>query len=202
MRGPHRILPDGCADFVFDLTDGEAMAVGTMTRPLVLDGAISPNFLGVRFRPGCAAAFLRIPLAEITDARVTLRDVWRDAPETIDVATLENALLRRLVPDRDARVDAAISRIATTNARIDDIARDIGISRQHLARQFQHHVGVSPKTFARVMRFRRLLASLPERVDVDWAEVAVGHGYYDQSHLIDEFRELAGTTPGVFKREA
>ena len=199
--GAHRILPDGCADFVFDLAHGEAMAVGTMTRPLVIDGSAPASFLGVRFRPGCAAAFLRIPLAEITDARVSLGDLWRDVPERIDLATLENALLRRLVPERDPRVDAAVARMTTTNARIDDIARDIGISRQHLARQFQHHVGVSPKTFARVMRFRRLLASLPEREDIDWADVAVGHGYYDQAHLIDEFRELAGTTPATFLRD-
>lgn len=196
--GQHRILPDGCADFVFDLTEGNAIAVGTMTRPLLLDGSNPHHFLGVRFRPGRAAAFLRIPLAEITDARVSLRDVWRDAPERADVATLESALLRRLAPDRDARVDAAIAQIASTNARIDDVARDIGISRQHLARQFRHHVGVSPKTFARVMRFRRLVDALPREQDADWASLAAGHGYYDQSHLIDEFRELAGTTPGGF----
>ena len=196
--GQHRILPDGCADFVFDRSDGNAIAVGTMTRPLLLDSTGPQSFLGVRFRPGRAAAFLRIPLAEITDARVSLRDVWREAPEAVDVATLEAALLRRLAPDRDPRVDAAIAQIASTNARIDEVAREIGISRQHLARQFQHHVGVSPKTFARVMRFRRLVDALPQEQDVDWAGLAAGHGYYDQSHLIDEFRELAGTTPGGF----
>lgn len=196
--GQHRILPDGCADFVFDLHDGEATAVGTMTRPLLIDGTDGHAFLGVRFRPGRAAAFLRIPLAELTDARVSLGELWRDVPERIDVPTLESALLRRLVPERDARVDAAIARIVSTNARIDAVARDVGISRQHLARQFQHHVGVSPKTFARVMRFRRLLDALPREPQVDWASLAAGHGYYDQSHLIDEFRELAGTTPGDF----
>ncbi len=60
-------------------------------------------------------------------------------PERIDVATLESALLRRLVPERDPRVDT-------------------------------------------------------------WAGIAAGHGYYYQSHLIDEFRELAGTTPGEWLR--
>jgi AraC-like DNA-binding protein len=204
--GPHRILPDGCADLVFDLTRGEADAVGTMTKPLVLEAEEqSAAAFGVRFRPGRAAAFLRIPLAELTDARVRLDELWRDVPEQITVETLEQALLRRLAPsvDRrvgasvDRRVDAAVARIIRTNARIDDIARDVGISRQHLARQFQQHVGVSPKTFARVMRFRRLVESLPAG-DVDWADLAAGHGYYDQSHLIDEFRELAGTTPAHY----
>jgi AraC-like DNA-binding protein len=192
----HRVLPDGCADFIFDVSRGAAFAVGTMTRPLLVGPGDSGDLLGVRFRPGRAAAFLRIPLAELTDARVDLGDVWRDAPEHASISRLEAALLQRLAPNRDRRVDAAIDRIVGGESRIDELAKDIGISRQHLARQFRHHVGVSPKTFARVMRFRRLLANVPR--DPDWAEVALEHGYYDQSHLIDEFRELAGDTPAAF----
>jgi AraC-like DNA-binding protein len=191
---PVRVLPDGCADLVFDLTEGEAMVVGTMTKPLVLP-PLDRRFFGVRFRPGRAAAFLRLPLAEITDARVPLQDVWKSWSGELSIPAIESELIRRLRPDRDARVDAAIERIAAGAGRVDDIARDIGISRQHLARQFQHHVGVSPKTFARVMRFRRLLADERD----DWTARAARHGYYDQSHLIADFRELAGTTPGAFR---
>ena len=112
------------------------------------------------------------------------------------VAELEEVLLQRLDPDRDRRVDAAVDRIVSGAERVERIAKDIGISRQHLARQFLHHVGVPPKTFARVMRFRRVLASLEH--DVDWADVAAANGYYDQSHLIADFRELAGATPNAF----
>jgi AraC-like DNA-binding protein len=191
-----RVLPDGCADLVFDLGAGDADVVGTMTRPLVLPPGIASHFLGVRFRPGRAAAFLRIPLAEITDARVPLGDLWKGWNEEPSIERLERELLRRLDPERDPRVDAAIERILRSGgtARVNDLAQEIGISRQHLARQFQHHVGVPPKMFARVMRFRRLLESMPH----DWADAAVAHGYYDQSHLIAEFRELAGMTPNAF----
>lgn len=188
------VLPDGCADLVFDLTDGEA--VGTMTKPIAVSAG--GDFFGVRFRPGRAAAFLRLPLAEITDARVPLGELWRDVPFIDNVATLEGELLKRLNPDRDQRVDAAVAQIIESGGakRVDEIAKEIGISRQHLARQFLHHVGVPPKTFARVMRFRRVLDALGR--DVDWADVAIAHGYYDQSHLIADFRELAGTTPNAF----
>ncbi|HJQ37647.1 MAG TPA: DUF6597 domain-containing transcriptional factor [Thermoanaerobaculia bacterium] len=227
---PVNILPDGCADLVFELTRGDAMAVGTMTKPLVLPAGARGDFFGVRFRPGRAAAFLRLPLAEITDARVPLQDVWKSWSGEISIPAIESELMRRLRPDRDARVDAAIERITAGAGRVDDIARHIGISRQHLARQFQQHVGVSPKTFARVMRFRRLLADCrnagvfagwPGAVSApngggtppdqpprrrrsddqrdDWAARAARHGYYDQSHLIADFRELAGTTPAAFR---
>lgn len=194
--GERRVLPDGCADLVFDLTDGEGTAVGTMTRPLVVPVREGGEFLGVRFRPGRAAAFLRVPLAEITDARVPLRELWKGDPLPMTVAALERVLLERLDPDHDPRVDAAVERIIRGAGRVEEIAKEIGISRQHLARQFLHHVGVPPKTFARVMRFRRVLQSLGH--EADWADVAVAHGYYDQSHLIADFRELAGETPNAF----
>ena len=171
VANEQRVLPDGCADLVFDLTDGESMVVGTMTKPLVLPPRAKSEFFGVRFRPGRAAAFLRIPLSEITDARVPLRDLWSggfSARRPSLHEALESELIRRLRPDRDARVDAAIAQIAAGADRIENIAREIGISRQHLARQFLHHVGVSPKTFARVMRFRRLLSDTRG----DWADLA------------------------------
>ncbi|MDQ3283541.1 MAG: AraC family transcriptional regulator, partial [Acidobacteriota bacterium] len=175
--GERRILPDGCADLVFDLDGGDATVVGTMTRPFVLPPSAQSRFFGVRFHPGRAAAFLRIPLAEVTDAHVPLRDVWKQWDGNIDRAAIEAELLRRLDPERDRRVDAAVAEIIRSggSARIDELAREIGISRQHLARQFQQHLGVAPKTFARVMRFRRLLASLPNP-SVDWADVAAQYG--------------------------
>ncbi len=199
--GERRILPDGCADLVFDPRSGEATAVGTMTTALVLDSPADAEFAGVRFHPGRAAAFLRIPLAKITDARVPLGDFWKGwRADRFDVDALEVELLRRLAPDRDRRVDQAIARIVTSGgtARVEEIARETGLTRQHLARQFLHHVGVSPKTFARVMRFRRVVDAAARKRDLDWADVAAEHGYYDQSHLIAEFRDLAGTTPAAF----
>jgi len=204
--GEQRVLPDGCADLLFDLTCGESSVVGTMTRPLVLPpGSERIDFLGVRFHPGRAAAFLRMPLAEITDARVPLHDLWRGWSDGVLayreelLPALERELLRRLDPERDRRVDAAIARIVASGGaeRIETLSREIGISRQHLARQFLQHVGISPKMFARVMRFRRLTSELA-REPVDWADVALEHGFYDQSHLIADFRELAGTTPEAF----
>lgn len=199
--GAQRILPDGCADLVFDLTSGESVAVGTMTTALVLEPQSPSHYFGVRFRPGRAAAFLRIPLAELTDARVPLRDVWKHWPDQPpDAHLLEAELLRRLNPQRDRRVDGAIALIAAGGGtvRVDDIARELGISRQHLSRQFLHHVGVTPKTFARVIRFRHLVDSVLTRDTVDWADAALEHGYYDQSHLIADFRALAGTPPNAF----
>jgi len=198
--GMMNILPDGCADVVFDPKG--AFVVGTMTRPLRIDAAESVGAFGIRFRPGRAAIALQTPLTLLTDARVPLRDVTNRFP-TFDhrkIQDVEDAL-RSLLSDAksDRRVDAAVEAIIRSGGRdsIESVAAEAGVSRQHLARAFAHHVGVSPKTFARVIRFRRLL-DLARRGSHDWTDLALDLGYFDQSHLIADFREFAGETPVPF----
>jgi AraC-like DNA-binding protein len=204
-----RVIPDGCADIIFGAE--EPFVVGPMTRPIELTS--EEGMFGIRFRPGRAAAALRAPLGILTDARVPLRDVTHRVP-AIDVRSIEKVevALRALLADvrPDPRVDAAVDRIIRSGGRasVDRVAADIGVSRQHLARAFAYHVGVSPKTFARVMRFRRVLALCEGRLRPagrlrtahtnGWADLASELGYFDQSHLIAEFREFAGQTPVPF----
>jgi AraC-like DNA-binding protein len=207
-----RVLPDNCADALFDLGRAEGFVVGTMTASIVVPAGETPARFGMRFRPGRARTFFGAPLQALTDRRVALNELGVDSPLAGEVAEqlaeaagdrervriAEAAIERRLMdaeaPDR--RVDAAISRLTATNESIDELARTIGITRQHLRRRFLEQVGITPKTFARVARFRRLLVDARETAS--WATLAVEHGYFDQSHLIAEFRELAGSSPVPF----
>jgi AraC-like DNA-binding protein len=188
------VLPDGCADIMFDRDRDEAFVVGTMTAPLVLDAARVGNYLGIRFRPGRLARLLRIPLCELTDLRVPLRDVNNRIE--LCAESFEHDLAR-LLHESDPRVDAAVAKIMRSAGRceIERVAADVNVTRQHLARLFAEEVGVSPKTFAKIVRFRfalRLGSRKP------WADVAAELGYSDQSHLIADFREFSGTTPVPF----
>jgi AraC-like DNA-binding protein len=74
----------------------------------------------------------------------------------------------------------------------------LGRTERTLLRRFTAQVGLSPKAFARVLRLHRLIASVPLRQEVDWARAASDYGYFDQPHLINDFRALTGTTPGGF----
>src|SRR5688500_17937427 len=215
----HRVLPDGCMDIVFEFAPGvgapeSIQAVGTMTRPLVVTGSTDDSFVGVRFRPARATAMLRLPASELTDLRVALDDLWSDAAAVRDrfaraagatarVAALEQVLMARLahsanVEHRD--VDEAVRRIIESGGSlgITKLAPSLGVTRQHLARRFADLVGVSPKTFARIVRVRRVIAAAratPGEDGPNWSSLALDAGYYDQAHLIDEFRELTGLAP-------
>lgn len=197
----HRVLPDGCADLLVDIATGALSIVGAMTVPVVIHGA-QPEMLGIRFKPGRAAALLRMPLHELTDLRVdcvddTLQPEGDTLPEWI--ASLERQLTHRAAQaSADPRIDAAVMRISRGAVSIDDLARELNVTRQHLRRAFLAQVGVTPKTFARVMRFRRLLRSAGSERRPSWAALAADLGYSDQSHLIAEFSEFAGTTPVPF----
>lgn len=72
-----------------------------------------------------------------------------------------------------------------------------GTTRQTLARRFRREIGLTPKEFSRLVRFNALLvkAARPGR---DWSALAARLGYYDQAHMISEFKRLTGFTPGAF----
>lgn len=215
--GVARVLPDGCVDFILEIgsSNPTPIAVGTMTRPLVLGARAPHEFLGVRFRPGRAYAMLGLPVAELTDQRVPLADVWRHVEQLVEevagaastperVLVLARALERRLLdaPPPVPAVDAAVRSIVASGGAIEiaTLGPAIGVTRQHLARAFARWVGVSPKTFARVVRLQRLLEVLRAARDPQWSALATWAGYYDQSHLVAEFKELTGLTPSAWTR--
>jgi transcriptional regulator GlxA family with amidase domain len=122
------------------------------------------------------------------------------------------ALLARLHAHPDTAGSAAADRLARAAVRlvddaggavrIDELARTLGVSRQHLGLHFRERVGLPPKTFAMVSRFRRAGAVLRRHTEtqVDWPRLALDCGYYDQSHLIHAFRLFADETPDSFVR--
>ena len=69
-------------------------------------------------------------------------------------------------------------------------------------RQFNTHIGLSPSTWRRLARLHGRLCALRRQANPEWSDVALEAGYYDQSHLINEFQAICGCTPMAFRREA
>ncbi|MFF0471592.1 helix-turn-helix domain-containing protein [Micromonospora zamorensis] len=131
-------------------------------------------------------------------------------------ALLDRVLAARLAasPPVDARLDWAWRWLVSSGGQrsVGVLADELGWSRRHLASRFRQEVGLPPKMAARLLRFQRAYAVLtdvgptarapagvdqPEVGAVDWATVATRYGYYDQSHLIRDFRQFAGATPAA-----
>jgi AraC-like DNA-binding protein len=120
--------------------------------------------------------------------------------------TVESWLLSRLKPRSIVHpaVRWAVDRIAAEGGRlsIEELAVQTGFTRKHLGTLFQQQVGLSPKALARVHRFRGALDILNRaNGEVPWAALAEQCGFYDQSHLINEFRRFTGFSPTELARK-
>lgn len=215
---PHRVLPDGCIDIVFQIGPravAQAQVVGTMSRPLNVDEGAAGRYVGIRFRPGKARLFLDFRAQELTDGQAGLREFWGNAAQELleehkvtpgprqSVALTERALLRRLPRQTgERRVNQTVAAIVQSHGTcsVETLARDAGVTRQHLNHMFRDWVGASPKLFSRVTRFRYLLELLQIRQPIRWADRALEAGYFDQAHLIADFREFAGQSPESYLR--
>jgi methylphosphotriester-DNA--protein-cysteine methyltransferase len=93
-----------------------------------------------------------------------------------------------------AAIDASGGRLPVAG-----LAGSLGASRQHIAAQFRTHVGLTPKLYARIVRFRRAAEALKAARTPDWAALALECGYFDQSHLIHDFQEFSGSSPAAFQ---
>ena len=80
------------------------------------------------------------------------------------------------------------------------VAAELGVLPRTLRRRFTAQVGLGPKRFAQVQRLQRVVRDLDGCASVDWAGVAARHGYADQPHLVEEFRQLVGVTPTGYLR--
>jgi len=224
----HRVVPDGCIDIVVEFDgcaveaggrimtafDDRASVVGAMSRPLIVNAAPGTSFLGVRFKPGKATQFLGVTAGDLTDQSIPLGEIWRRDDARVEarlterqgigrkLALLETALLERLKYKKDD--DPYIGRLVRLildrrgAVSIEALSEYAGISRQHVARKFDQHVGISPKLFCRIMRFQDLMTTIRRSGKVDWATTALDFGYYDQAHMISDFKEFCGLTPASF----
>jgi AraC-like DNA-binding protein len=214
----HRVLPDGAMDVLFRAEPGSGFAgsvVGTMTRPLVVPQDRAAVCVGVRFRSGRARRFVRVDASEIVDSVAPLEDVIpresseirRQLADTADEArarlALERFLVERLTHTKDeddALVDASVRRLRDGDGRttVDELTRAIGVSRQHLTRLFRRDVGLGPKAYARVLRFRAAVRALGTRRPASLALLAADLGYCDQPHFTNEFRRFSGLSPAAW----
>ncbi|MEC4616020.1 helix-turn-helix domain-containing protein [Tsukamurella tyrosinosolvens] len=231
IAGREQFYPTGTLDLLiqldgsstgFRIVDGQpaehcpqACMAGLLLKPLVIETpAETTSMVGVRLRPAGAAALFGVPLNELTGTAVRLDELIGAEGTRIGERLHETGShadrLRLLARWVSARMTAGIGTETAVTRAVSEIERRqgalavadlVGASPKSFRRRFVENVGVGPKTFARIVRFRRT-ADLLARSAVPLPHVAAAHGYFDQAHMSAEFRAFAGMPPGRFRATA
>ncbi len=224
-RAPDRIVPDGCPELIVHLGDPFARRVGdrwvvqpriflagTLTRPWLLRAGRRVHTLGMRFRPGAVTAALPVAMAEAADRELPVRALvgagpaavlaraLRDAGSAAGRARAAQAWLAVQIALRGRTDDGAgpaVALVLTTRGRVPiaHVARRLGWTPRRMERLFRRDLGIRPKLYARIVRLNAALATLDENERSAAVDVALDAGYFDQAHLLRDFRSLAGRKP-------
>lgn len=197
----------------YESTAGSVL-VGPRSVFSVIDTDEQEHVAGVAFRPGGTAGFLPMPASETRGEEVPLEAIWgrawaarlrermldsRTPDGALDV--LETALRELFRPPGLHRATAfALSVFDRTpqTVRIAEVTRTIGLSAKRFIERFTADVGLTPKRYCRLRRFQGAVAAAHRAPRVNWAEVALDSGYYDQAHFIHDFRAFSGLTPTAY----
>ncbi len=221
-----RLMPDGAQNLVINLHQNVIRsyepqnprrfrslsgAVVTAARAgfEVIDTDCQRRIAGAHFRPGGAYPFLGVPADALDEYDVDVETLWTgderylreqmlEAPHPgAALRVLERHLLARLRIGGHPVVPFALAALERA-APVAAVAERAGLSVRRFIHCFRREVGLTPKTYARVCRFQQVVRHLHRRDEVNWAELALECGYYDQAHFIHDFRRFSGFTPTAF----
>jgi len=212
-----RVLPTGTVDLIIRLDrarTSDSGIFGPRTRSVVIKTTSEHELIGVHFKAGGAFPFIRFPVGDLQNAGISLSDLWgeQDAQRLLCMLhetqtgeekfrILEQWLLR-LAGDRlqthPAVTFAMRAFCSGPYGSSAEIADKTGYSHRHFIELFRNEVGLTPKRFHRLYRFRKVVEAVQRRTMVDWADIALSLGYFDQAHLIHDFREFSGLTPAQY----
>lgn len=223
-----KIAPTGSTVAVFVLgdailqtpSDGEGptlhasrgFLIGPHDRPTVNEPTGETFAVGIISTPvGCEALFGVKP-ATIRGAAVDLEQAWPTATgvrsaltDLTDPGDMLALVEETLTGGHDPsvigveRCEQAVELLVANPVRpIADIADELEVSHGHLDREFTRVVGLTPRSLARLLRMRDLLSRIDIRSEVPWSDHAAELGWFDQAHLIRDFKRHTGVTPSQY----
>jgi AraC-like DNA-binding protein len=193
-----------------------AWVVGPRTKPLFIEKETRDcDIVAIRLVPWVAHRVLGVPAAELRESMVDLDEFWgsfvQETRERLDAtaeprarlsiveravahqvsrgeASDESALVRRLCHAAETDPSLTVSALATR----------FGLTHRRVIDLFDRSVGLKPKVFCRVRRLRRVFQLSDAKPRLSWTTIAHRCGYYDQAHLINDFRQLTGVLPSEY----
>jgi AraC-like DNA-binding protein len=191
-----------------------SLLCGAHSEFFVIDTACQAAIMGVHFKPGGAFPFLQLPACELHDAHVSLDMLWgakandlreqlldAKAPET-RFRILQQFLLAQASRSlaRHPAVAWALKELQCVphTQPLSDLAAQIGLSPRRFIQMFREEVGLTPKLFCRIQRFQEVVRRIGRGQQIDWVDVALACGYFDQAHFIHDFRAFSGLNPTTY----
>ncbi len=222
---PYTVLPDTALVMGFQYKGQLALVSEHGARPLATAGItglqqehrrfLNSQFTGtvlVKFKPGGAASFFRLPLHELFGQSLSLdllaprsasirveEQLGEARSDTARIEVIEDFLLSCKVDQPEDKLAIAAVQLITQSGgaiRIAELAKQLYTSASPLEKRFRSRIGASPKKFAQIIRFQNLLASSGNVHSA--AAKAYEGGYFDQAHFINDFRRFSGQTPQAF----
>lgn len=223
-----RIVPNGLMELMFYMGDKPHSLNPKKTIPdhTVLAGQQKENYdlrvtgkmniFSVSFYPHGAMMFFDIPMSELTDHNIPLRFLLKDTVDKLETklfktcgfdekkAIVENFLLQELKRNfkkyevaRMCKIIHAINQYPG-KINIESLASIACLSRKQFERTFAECIGISPKHFLRIVRFQQAIFIKQKKRNFPLIDLAYHCGYYDQAHMVNEFKSLSGLTPSQF----
>lgn len=189
----------------------QVWASGLRTEPITIPSGNGATMMVISFKKGAAGAFFPFPMDEISDCVVDADLVWGGefallrerllATKDIELrfTILEDFLLRRFKGKLELNpcVSFAVREMIGCPDRLSirRMNEKIGYSQKHFTQMFRKQVGVAPKSFLKIMRFQKAVRTIDASRDINWGDVALASGFYDQAHFIHDFKHFSGFTP-------
>ena len=194
-------------------TVGHAVVGGARSRFYVRDVSTAAKSVGAMLRPGAAQVLFGVSAEELSERHTRLEDLWGTAAESslqmlhdagepeeqLDQFELLLASRLPVVHGIHPAVAFALERFDATG-RVDAIVKQSGYSHRHFVALFRRTVGLAPKTYSRVRRFRHALRLAAGHTAASWSRIALDAGYSDQAHFHREFLSFTGVTPAAYRR--
>lgn len=199
---------------VFDNDRLEINGVAKKKFVRVLEGR--GRAFGVKFLPGGFRPFWKAPIATLTGRILPARNIFgedanrlehqlRDANADSELTDATTAFFLERIPADDSAIELAtalVERILTTPdiKTVEDLGTQAGMGARSLQRLFREYVGVSPKWVIRRYRLHELISRINSGQHLHWAHLAAELGYFDQAHLIRDFKAIVGHAPAEYQR--
>ncbi len=215
----HRVIPDGCSDIIFNLGTSdcsiqrETIGIsGMMTtyRDVSMDS--SSELLGIRFRAGQLKNLTSAPLSVTKNLNIIASEIIPQFNSELlekvadhtsigsRLTTIEKALRKTISVESGSLEPLIISviediEVSSGQCSSDSLAYKYCLSLRQLERKFKESVGVTIKEFSRITRFKSVSETMEREPHLTISEIAFEQGYYDPSHLTNEFRKFSGKAP-------